>query len=245
MWKFEKVERALFTWPVWRKSVIHEWANPTGGLDKLPLSQLRGIVGTATCKMGFPKSILLEIYWFCCVLDDYSIDNWTTFDGIRVPAWLLSVYEPILSYDIKPNTRMYPPNIIDEGDLAVLHKQLFGTYTGKPDYRLTPGEKSDQVFLASEHEFHQFLKQFKGRTRKKVKRCGRRPEYSDRMAVTCYRLKQKGSTYVRIAKKFGLPTEKFVTFRRSSSAMHLVRRGEKLVLEAGEHNPPHSISTAG
>jgi len=238
MWNSEKVERALFTWPRWRKSVLREWMNPTVGLDKLNLRRIREIAGAETSEMGFPKSVLLEMYWFCCVLSDYSMDNWTTFDRIVMPAWLPSVYDSVLNFDIKPGDRMYPPFIIDEGDLAVLHKQMFGTYTGKPDYHLIPGEKSDRVFLTSEHEFYRFLNIFKGRTRKRRKPLGSSPKHSDRMAVTCYRLKQEGATYIKIAKKFRLRIKKFVTFRRSSAAMYLVRRGEKLVLEAKEQGLP-------
>ena len=231
MWNPEKVERALFTWPKWRKSVLREWINPTAGLDKLRLRRIRKIAGTKTSEMGFPKSVLLEMYWFCCVLSDYSMDNWTTFDRIVMPAWLPSLYDSILRYDFKPGSRMYPPRIIDEGDLSVLHKQLFGTYTGKPDYGLVPREKSDRVFLTSEHELYRFLNEFKGRTRKRLKPLGRYPKHSDRMAVTCYRLKQDGATNVQIAERFGLRIEDFVTFNRSSAAMHLVRRGEKLALK--------------
>lgn len=234
MWHFEKVERALFTWPVWRKSVIHAWVNPIYRLKDSRLRRIREIAGTVMSEMKFPKSVLLEMYWYCCILSDYSMNSWTTFDGIRVPRWLLSVYEPILDYDIKPGDRMFPPFIIDEGDLAVQHKKMFGTYTSKPDYRLIQGEKSDQVFLSSEHELYRFLNKFKGRTRRKVKPRGRPPKHSDRMAVISYELKLHGATYLKIAKKFKLPTEEFDTFTRSSAAMHLVQRGEKLAREAEE-----------
>ena len=230
MWNLEKVERALFTWRKWRKSIIGEWMHPTARLDKLRLSQIREIAAKGMSKMELPKSVLLEMYWLCCVLSDYSMDNWTTFDRIVVPEWLLSLYDSILNYDFRPGGRMHPPFIIGEGDLAVRHRQIFGTYTGKPDYDLIPGEKEDRIFLHSKHEFYPFLNEFKGRTRRR-KPPGRYPTHSDRMAVICYRLKLYGATYLNIAKKFKLPIENCITFERSSAAMHLVGRGEKLARE--------------
>jgi hypothetical protein len=233
MWNPEKVERALFTWRNWRKSVIDEWMSPTARLDKLRLNQLREIAANRMSEMEFPKSVVLEMYWYCCVLNDYSIDSWSTFNRIVVPAWLPSVYDPILNYELKPGDRMYPPFIIGEGDLALRHRQLFGTYTKKPDYSLIPGEKEDIVFLRSGHEFYPFLNEFKGRTRRR-KPPGRYPTHSDRMAVICYRLNLHGATYLKIAKKFKLPIENCITFERSTAAMHLVGRGKKLAREAEE-----------
>jgi len=232
MWTSDKVERALFIWPEWRTSIIREWMNPTVGLEEMRLEQIREIVGAEMSNMKFPKSVLLEMYWYCCVLSDYSMDNWITFDKILVPTWLPSVYDPILNYEFKPRGRIGPPFIIGEGDLALRHKKIFGTYTGKPDYDLIPREKEAQVFLPSDHEFYPFLNEFRGRTRKRRKPVGRYPTHSDRMAVTCYMLKQHGATYVQIADKLNLPIEDCVTFNRSSAAMHLVGRGEKLAREA-------------
>ncbi len=197
------------------------------------MEQLKLEARTELHKLDFPDSLWLELYWICCVESDYSFDYETTFENIAVPNWLPLPFDSQVSLKIAPGIRMYPPAIYHEGDMDFLASH-FGSWIliddiiGRPDVLGWFG-----IFLSSIHELLALLKKSKGRPKKSGK-IGRRPEYSDRLAVQCAALKDEPEmTYVKIAKTLGLPTErnKETTQEESRTARHLVRRGRKLISE--------------
>ncbi|MFC1938370.1 hypothetical protein ACFLWH_01775 [Chloroflexota bacterium] len=231
MWNPEKVERALFSWEKWRQSIVLQWIDLKDGQERLTLGKLRQMAGQELRDLGFPVSALLELYWVCCTICKYTLDDWTTFNNIVVPSHLLSAFDSILPFELEPGNRVYPPQIWDEGDIDLAARQLFGTSNIEGKDRFRPGEYAAAVFLPSHHEFYQVLAKFKGRTgKRKTNKRGRHPRYSDYLAVSCATLKDKyGMTYLKIAKKHGLPCKKPYESWRSDTAKYLVKRGRKVI----------------
>lgn len=240
MWKPKNVERALFTWGKWRQSIISQWLNPEKDLEEFTLKQLRGKVRQELRTLGLPTSTWLELYWICCTVSEYNLDDWNTFNNIVVPAWLLSRYERIMGFDNlywlrNPISRVYPPEIWDEGDVDYMTRRV----TGKQDIderdRIYPWEEWPWIFLPSRYELYEFLNKLKGRPREKSRKPGNRPSYPDSLAVKCAVLNEKHDmTHVEIAIKFGLPITKPYDSRQSDIVRHLVDRGRKLITETTE-----------
>ena len=229
MWSHENVERALFSWQKWQQSIVQQWIIGEGEFIGLAYDELREKVQQELTRMDFPTSMWLEIYWVCCVISDYNLDDWNTYDNIVIPAWLLSTDYPYRVLDqIKVKKRCYPPELWNERDIDFFARQYLG---GELTDRsiLYPSERHFRIFLPSQHEFYEALNKFKGRPRVSRKR-GKQSKYSDRLAVRCAVMKDKyGMTFVDIANKFDLPCTKPYESWQSDVARQLVERGRKLI----------------
>ncbi len=247
MWQYKKVEQALFRWYKWRQSIVSGWITP-GDLKELPLSQLKLRVREELNKLNLPSSLWFELYWICCVSSEYNFDYETSFKKILVPDWLPLPYEPSLSdYEIRSKTRMYPPDIWDEGDIQFNAKRMglwgikfydeHGRIEEVDRSYLYPKDFELRIFLPSEHEFYQVLNGLQGRP-KKFGGIGRYPHHSDRLAVQCAVLCDRDTMkYVEIAKRFGLPVTKPNFSSQSNPVIHLIRRGRKLISDLRENTP--------
>ena len=239
MWQYKKVEQALFRWHKWRRSIVGGWITP-GDLKELSLSQLKLRVRKELNTLNLPGSLWFELYWICCVSSEYNFDYETSFRKILVPDWLQLPYEPSLSdYKIIPGTRMYPPDIWDEGDIQFYAKQrgLWGIKFCDDHGRITRVDRKPlypknfelRIFLASDHEFYQVLNRLQGRP-KRFDKIGKCPQYSDRLAVQCaVHCDRDGMKYVEIAERFGLPVTKPYSNPQSNPVIHLIRKGRKLI----------------
>jgi hypothetical protein len=247
MWQYKKVEQALFRWDKWRQSIVGGWITP-GDLKELPLSQLKLRVREELNKLNLPGSLWFELYWICCVSSEYNFDYETSFKKILVPDWLPLPYEPSLyDYEIRSRTRMYPPDIWDEGDIQFSAKQrgLWGIKFYDENGRIEEVDRSLlypknfelRIFLPSDHELYRVLNRLQGRP-KNVNKIGKYPLYSDRLAVQCAVLCDRDAmTYVKIAERFGLPVTKPIFSSQSNHVIHLIRRGRKLINDLGENIP--------
>jgi hypothetical protein len=229
MWSHEKVERALFSWWKWRQSIMQQWIIVDEELIGLTHNKLREKIQQELTGMGFPISLWLEVYWVCCVISDHNLDDWSTYDNIVIPAWLLSFDYPYRELDhIEAEMRCYPPEILNERDLDHFARQYMGGVL--PDRSiLYPRERHFRIFLPSQHEFYNVLGMFKGRPRTTKKR-GKPSKYSDRLAIRCavmrdeYRMK-----YVEIAQRFDLPRTKPYDSWQSDVTRQLIYRGRRLL----------------
>ena len=226
MWKHKTVERALFLWQKWLQSIIVQWMNPQDDIKKLVLDQLKVKARQELQKLGFPVCLWLELYWICCIASDYHLEHQSSFENIVVPPWLPLPFDPALSwYRIESGTRIYPPDILDEGDIKFIEQHYGVRLLGGDNFF----EQEPRIFLPSRHEFYQTLNKLKGRPRISGKP-GRPPHYSDRLAVCCATLKdQRSMSYVEIADEFGLSSVRYYQTFQSDTARHLVRRGRKLI----------------
>jgi len=229
MWIDKTVERALFNWQKWRKSLIAQWSDLSTELDKLDLKQLKLIAAKALDRLDFPSSTWLQLYWICCVVSDYHFDYEDSFDNIVIPNWLPMPFDPPISLQIEPGIRMYPPAIYTERDIQFLASKL-GTWILGVDITLL----SDRmgwlgILIPSHHEVCSLLEELRGRP-KESRKVGKHPDYSDRIAIKCAVLKDESPiTYVEIAKKLGLPIKPDVFGVRSDTVRHLTSRGRNLI----------------
>lgn len=90
------------------------------------------------------------------------------------------------------------------------------------------------MFLPLGHELHSLLIRSRGRARN-VRRVGRPPNYSDRLAVTCATL-WPDMKHVNIADKLGLPSYEPYESRQSDAVRHLVNRGQTLIKKYGKES---------
>ncbi len=230
MWQYETVERALFQWHKWRRSILGEWI-ALSELEELPLRQLKFKAREELNKLNLPRSLWLELYWICCVSSECNFDYEASFKNILVPAWLPLPYDPSLSdYQIELGTRMYPPPIWDEGDMQ-FHARRMGLWGLANRKLLYPKEYEFRIFLPSHHELYDVLNRLKGRPKRSDK-SGKHPSHSDRLAVKCATLRDRYLVKnVEVAKRFGFPVKKPYSSLQSNHVMHLIRRGRKLISE--------------
>lgn len=222
MWKPETVERALFRWRRWRQTIVNQWVNS----DLESLSDLKSRAEDQLLLLNFPESLWLELYWISVVAADFCFNDESSFDRIVVPAGLC-VDQRLASYDLPPGTRVYPPRIWSEKDIDFASRQL-----GWPKTMLYSKPLDMYVYLPSDHELYSVLSKLKGRPKKNLGKRGRRPLFSDRLAVRCAS-KRPDRTFVEIAKMFGLPTQRYIFSEQSDTVRHLVARGRKLLEETG------------
>lgn len=221
------MERALFRWQKWRRSIISPWVEPYKKLEEMPPDQLKLEARQELQKLNLPVTMLLELYWICSVTSDYNLDYPSSFDRIVIPDWLSLPPKPsrfVHFPKLKLGTRIYPPHVMGEKD-----KEFFMYQHGLETIDISyPSEDIFWIFLTPEHEFFYVLKQLKGHP----KRCGkpgRVPSYSDRLAVRCAALNSLGISCVQIAKEFGLPVQKPYESQQSNTTRHLVERGRRLI----------------
>jgi hypothetical protein len=218
MWRPNTVERALFRWKKWRNSIIKHWA-----VWKYDKDWLEKVVSQELGELGLPASSLLEIYWISCLTSDYNLDYTTTYARIVTPTGLKKG-----GFEVNPGIKIYPPQVIREEDVKFESSQY-----GIPRdalIRLYSYASSDRLLLKSDHELLGVLKDLRGRPGIRGKQ-GPIPHYHDRLAVQCAALKDRGMSYVEIAKRLGLPVTRRYSSYQSDVVRHLVRRGRKLLRE--------------
>jgi hypothetical protein len=227
MWQPAVVERALFKWPKWRRSIIMQWIRLPDGQPKLHINDLKMASGQELRKLGLSSvSPLFDLYWICCVASDYNMDYESTFKNIIVPPELPLPPNP-MAYEhypeLGPGSRMYPPMVSTSKDRPFyLHNFEFALHVDRID------ETSCWIFIEDDHELVLTLNKMRGRPRKSHA-AGAIPLYSDRLAVACAVLKNSGSTNVEIAKRFHLHFSKPYLSEQSEIVRHLVKRGVKLL----------------
>jgi len=271
----EKVERALFQWDGWRHSIIYSWihdilSEPEGAAGESepatkPMEAVKLAARREMQRLGFPGSLWLDLYWICCIASDYSLDDTSSFENIVIPDWLpLPFDEAMQAYQLRPRMRSYPPAVCDEADILfeVRHYGRPRVVVRLNFFRRIPltefyGEHERKLLLSPDHELWDVLKKMRGRPKKRTHQ-GRRPFYSDRLAVRCAVLKdQFKETYVEIANELDLPVRKpspsipvtkpdhdypgvasydrdYYPTEQSTTARHLVARGRKLIGLLGE-----------
>lgn len=248
MWHDIHVARALFTWEKWRASLVHQWMSKPS-LGKLSsLSDLRLVAKTALQELGL-EGPAITLYWMCSVDSVCNLDDEDNFLKIVIPSWLLKrKFNPRQTkYALTPGDPVSPPSVITEMDLLKRYPES--------NRGLYPKLNSSEILLSENHPLCSILR-VRGRHKKhsrkstigrqtlrgfydeivkeedrpkKQSTTDRPPEYSDRLAVICAALKRKGLTYVKIAKRFGLPITKRGFSKQSDKARYLVERGEKLI----------------
>lgn len=229
MWKPTTVERVLFRWPRWRRSIVMQWTHLLTNPLVPDATYLKTEARDEVFKLGMlSPSPVLEFYWMCCVTSDINIDYKATFKKIVVPPWLSSPSNPLVfaeSYTLNPGARMYPPTVFTSVDIPY--------YLNSVEFPLhieNVTERCFRLFFKDDHEFAVMLKERKGRPIEAHKP-GKPPVYSDRLAVASAVLKNSGSTYVAIAKQLNLPYSKPYESEQSDTVYHLVKRGAKLLSE--------------
>ncbi|MBM4463611.1 MAG: hypothetical protein FJ012_09855 [Chloroflexi bacterium] len=95
------VERALFMWWEWRRSLIDHWATELE-LSELPLDEIRVEARKRLKPLCFPDSIWLELYWISAVACDCCLDYEPSFEKIVIPGWLSWPFDERVSsvYDL-------------------------------------------------------------------------------------------------------------------------------------------------
>lgn len=236
MWDSKNVERALFSWWRWQHSIINQWVIGDHGPVEGTYEEFRDRVQRELSVMELPVSNWLEIYWICCVCSNYTITDRISYKNILMHDWLMKLAGVYLkSYKIETGTRVYPPEVWNERDIDIYALRYFGKNLTDKSI-LYPNEGDLRIFLPTGHEFYEVLKKFKGRPRVYRKR-GKRPHYSDRLAVHCAVEKDKREmTYIEIAKRFDLPRTKPWESWQSDVARHLVNRGRRLIQSLDDSN---------
>ena len=225
MWTHEVVERALFCWSKWRYSFIEQWSDLGAELEYFDLGRLKLTAKTALDKLNFPSSPWLQLYWICCVVSDYNFDYEESFNNIVIPNWLPLPFDSSASLNIKPGIRMLPPAIYTEADLEKLGHWILILDMEE----LAKTMNWIGLILPPTHELYHFLGKQRGRP-KKPSKIGKRPHYSDRLAVKCAILRDVcRMTYVEAAEKLGLAITKPYDSWQSDAARHLVKRGRILL----------------
>jgi hypothetical protein len=222
MWQPPMVERALFRWHKWRKSIINYWVECRFDLN-LSLSLPDLLIARRLRELDLHVSHILELYWICCVSSDYNFDYPATYKKIATPLNL-----QMRGHEIKPGIRIYPPTIMDEKDL-IFESDQRGLQIDK--LKELYSISNDTILLQSGHELFSVLSKMRGRPRKHSKR-GPIPRYSDHLAVRCAALKDYSKiSYVGIAEMFKLPISRPFESKQSDVAVNLVNRGRKLLKE--------------
>jgi hypothetical protein len=224
MWQSKNVEKALFRWKRWRQSIICQWVSLTDELEESHVTQLKLQARQELANLGFPTSILFELYWVCCTASDYNFQDETSFERIRVPAWLPFPFdEAIQFHKIEPGMRIFPPNILDELDIRFIAQKW-----GLPTFNIYANEH--RIFLTSSHELHDILQQLRGRPRRPVRPPDRPRRYSDRLAVRCATLRDElGKSYEQIPDSLRLPDEVYERGQQVDVVKRLVIRGRELI----------------
>lgn len=258
MWTDRQVERALFSWVKWRRSIVLQWLDVDLGWETLSLNQLRSKAKHELRGLELMPCIQMQVYWLCCAVSDYFIDDSSSYRKICMPDWLWSRYSGIpKDYRIElmhAGERVYPPAVwtAQEGNIGVDADRIdfpkvFLADSQDTEYPTNsfpalqdtkdPGtvqtwEIYDSLSLFSDHELYWILKELKGRPPERRKKRGREACYSDRWAVRCALLKDKTSmSDYEIALKFNLPHERYWESNQSDTVRHLVERG-RIVLES-------------
>ena len=225
MFKYESVERALFSWSKWQHSLIEQWSNLEAEFENVTLGQLKLTATTGLDVLNLPSSTWLQLYWVCCVSSDYSLDYEDSFSNIVVPNWLPLPFDSSASLNIKPGDRMLPPAIYTKADLKQLGSWLLILDTEG----LARAMNWIGLALPPTHELYHFLGKQRGRPNN-PSRIGKHRRYSDRLSVKCAILKDEhGMTYVEIAEKMGLPITTPIFSRQSDVCRGLVSRGKKII----------------
>jgi hypothetical protein len=235
MWKSTSIERVLFSWPVWRSSIIRRWIHPEINWATLPPDKVRDIAANEIISFGFPYCLLFEIYWLSCLVSDYNLSVPYTFRYICVPAFVPSIYKPLIHFDESiMDRRSYPPKIFRESDLKfhnLSHLQKSIEIMGK----YSPGLVDSFMFLPANHHFYKVLNEYHSRNATS-KRLGRPPKYSDRLAVACAARKNEGRTLLEVANEFTLPKTKPYNSWQSDIARNLIKRGQILIESLNDSN---------
>jgi hypothetical protein len=224
MWNPNTVERALFSWEVWRESIIAEWREGRLGRNSHDLNQLRSCAAARLAVMRLPKCLGLELYWVACVWSDYCLGHPSTYKHIAVPDWIRRLYLPLIptSFSDEPfHERMKPPSVwmASDRDYCML------------TYLRPKGAAFMEMFLEPGHELLSLGKKMKGRPSLKETR-GRPARYPDWIAVRCaYLFDSMGKTYVECARELDLPVTRPYESDRSETARYLLKRGKGLLEE--------------
>ena len=230
MWRPETVERGLFQWHGWRQSIVAQWAGHRNRAGELSLEQVKANARQELRKLNFPGSLWLELYYVCCINSDYNLDDDVAHKNIVISDWLPMPFDPLLwDYQIFTGTRIYPPAILSERELDFITEVDLEGVNQAYHY---PREHEPRIFLPSHHELYSVLGKLRART-KRFTKVGRRPLYSDHLAVRCAALRKSGMTHVQIAENLGLPVKSYYFSRQSYVTQHLVNRGEKLLQAVG------------
>jgi hypothetical protein len=241
MWNAKKVEGALFCWDKWRKSIVNAWYERVDleQLNVIPLrmyvrQQLRSIGLVNDWNVGI--NIYLEIYWICCVVSCYDLDNPSSYDAIRVPNWLPIKYT-IDNNDawLISNNRVWPPI----GETIDSKYEAFDYTKRSLSSEINPYVFWETAFpykieLDQNHELYHILMGFRGRPSSLHVHTDDDAHYSDHLAVQCAALKyQENKTYTQIAKIYHLPSKHYYESRQSYVARYLVTRGIRLLESVG------------
>lgn len=259
MWTGRQVERALSQWWNWRRSVIQQWLNADSNWETLSLNQLRSKAKNELRGLELMPCIRMQVYWICCAVSDYFIDDSSSYRNICMPEWLWSRYSEIPEYysiELEhAGGRVYPPaawtaqegNIGVDADRIDFQKiHVLNSFTTESqtnsflglqdsnDAAIRSWETYNSLSIFSNHELYGILKGIKGRPQEGRKKRGREARYSDRWAVRCATLKDKTDmTNDEIARKFNLPTKRYFFSNQSDAVRHLVERGRVLLESVG------------
>lgn len=220
MWQCRKVERALFRWARWRQTIIKQWMDS----EVKSLSDLKSEAKAQLQLLNFPESLQLELYWFSAVAADICFNDEASFEKIVIPAGLC-LDQRLSWYELRPGTRVCPPEIWSEKDIDFWCRQH-----GLRKTLMCSTPQDPCILLPSGHELYSVLMKLKGRPKRNLSRRGRGTKYSDRLAVKCA-CKYPHKTYLEIAREFKLHTKKYNFSTQSNTARHLVARGRKLIKE--------------
>jgi hypothetical protein len=266
MWTQKNVERALFRWDKWKKSIVNEWYLGTD-LASLDIRRLRTRSRQALRTLGLTGlggriHIFLEIYWICCVVSDYVFEDPSTYTSIRIPDWLATKYSKL----VNPSDRILPPQVdtIDTmtrlqstNNLEFLHhggvSRFVPAHLKKASQNRRRIEKIDDepdtvnyfethvnysIMIFRDDELYGILTASKGKPAKLYRTRKKTYHYPDRLAVTCSSLKDiKNMTYVQIADKFNLPARFRDFTKQSEVARYLVERGRRIISSVGLNLP--------
>ncbi len=207
MWNEKQVERSLFNWKDWRKSIIRQWVYGPD-LCKLSLSELESIIDPIFRGLGL-RLKPSYIYWISCCCSDFNMDSPETWHNILIPYWYEELQKassgnPIL---YRGGTRAYPPIVFD--------------YRIREGYPLT---------VNVNHPLIDILHRTTGRPRRSSSKPGPVPRYSDRLAINCAVMKNKGASYVEIAREYELKTTKPYDSEQSDITRYLVKKGNRLLI---------------
>ncbi len=244
MWNNLSVEKALFAWLPWRRSIINTWCSMPKGFNGYALDDFRKWAAIELKELKMPESYLLEFYWICCVTSDYNIGFSATYEKIEVTPWILKKYDAIMRFapiNYPIGKRWVPPEIWTKKDWERLLDNLGIDHNYKMFLEARKNPTRGFILLPENHAFREVLKGFKGRPAASRKR-GRPPKYSDRIAVKCAMLADKLSSEIEVAKeiqhsehidmKIHKPYESY----QSDIVNHLIERGRTMLRETSSIN---------
>jgi len=220
MFQSKNFEKALFQWPKWRQSIVKQLIKCQCEPKELTITKLQTIAKQELKKLDFPSNQWLDLYWICCLSSDYNFDHPATFENIVVPDWLAEFRH----YKLTAKTRAITPIIWNEKDARHFARQYGLSIEGlKKNY-----EGNGRIYLPPNHELFKYLDGMKGRPKEKSDKIGRRPTYSDRMAVKYAIWKDElKNTYEEIGNKVSIFEEE--NLYHPIDVKHLVDRGRKLL----------------